>query len=175
MGRLTQYKLIVPIKRSKHPPEYTARGVAMGIGWAMTPLVGIQMYLVLMCWLVCRKLFKWDFSLLVGCAWTWVNNVLTMLPLYYAFYVTGQLMLGNWGELSGYESFVRLFSQTFDERLGLWETMQQYIVAVLKDWGLAMAVGSLPWAIGSAWLSYRWSLAFARRRVQRRREKPIPA
>ena len=36
--RLLRLKLIVPLLRSPHPPEYKARGVAVGLMWAMTPL-----------------------------------------------------------------------------------------------------------------------------------------
>lgn len=52
---LIRMKLIIPMIRSKNPPEITARGSMVGMGWAMTPLVGIQMYLAFMTWLACRK------------------------------------------------------------------------------------------------------------------------
>jgi hypothetical protein len=169
--RLTRLKLLIPILRSKHPPEYTARGVLVGMAWAMTPLVGIQMYTVFMTWLIARKLFKWDFSLIVGLAWTWVTNVFTMLPCYYAFYLTGQVLLGNWNDLSGYNSFVEAYFRTFDEGLGTWETVQMYAVMIVKDWGLAMAVGSLPWAALGGWLGYKFGLAYAERRAHRLRAK----
>ena len=65
----------------------------MGVAWAMTPLVGIQMYLVFMTWLIGKKIFKWSFSLPLGLAYTWLTNVFTLVPFYYAFYATGQWML----------------------------------------------------------------------------------
>ena len=165
--RLTRYRLVIPILRSKHPPEYTARGVMVGLAWAMTPLVGIQMYLVFMTWLATRKLFNWDFSLIVGLAWTWVTNVFTMLPCYYVFYLTGQLMLGNWDDISGYNSFVAAYRDTFEAGLTTWETVKLYAVMVVKDWGVAMAVGSLPWAAVGGWLGYRFGLVYALRRARR--------
>jgi hypothetical protein len=172
--RLTRLKLLIPILRSKHPPEYTARGVLVGMAWAMTPLVGIQMYAVFMTWLIARKFFKWDFNLIVGLAWTWITNVFTMLPCYYAFYVTGQVMLGNWDDLSGYNSFVDAYRQLFDENLTMWETTKMYAVMIVKDWGLAMAVGSLPWAVLGGWLGYKFGLAYAMRRAARLRAKHPP-
>ena len=81
-GRLLYLKLIVPLKRSKHPVSYTARGVLVGMMWAMTPLVGIQMTTVWFTWITAKFLFKWDFSLPVALAWTWVTNVFTMFPIY---------------------------------------------------------------------------------------------
>jgi len=170
-ARLTRFRLIIPILRSKHPPEYTARGVAVGMAWAMTPLVGIQMYLVFMTWLIARKLFKWDSSLIVGLAWTWVTNVFTMLPAYYVFYLTGQMMLGNWDDISGYNSFVDAYLKTFEEGLSTWETVQMYAVMIVKDWGVAMAVGSLPWAAVGGWLGYRFGLLYAQRRAERIQRK----
>ena len=68
LGRICRYRLVIPILRSPHPPEYKARGVAVGTAWAMTPLVGIQMYLVFMTWLISKKVFKWNFSLPLGLA-----------------------------------------------------------------------------------------------------------
>ena len=71
---------MIPIKRSKHPPEYTARGVAIGIAWALTPSIGIQMVFCFITWLVAKKIFKWDFSVLIAMAWTWTTNVVTAIP-----------------------------------------------------------------------------------------------
>lgn len=167
LARATRLRLIVPILRSKHPPEYTARGVLVGMAWAMTPLVGIQMYCVFMTWLIARKVFKWDSSLIVGLAWTWVTNVFTMLPAYYVFYLTGQVMLGDWNDISGYKSFVDAYRGTFAAGLSTWESLGKYAVMIVKDWGLAMAVGCLPWAALGGWIGYRVGLAYARRRAER--------
>ncbi|MBI2584874.1 MAG: DUF2062 domain-containing protein [Rhodospirillales bacterium] len=171
LARLTRFRLVIPILRSKHPPEYTARGVLVGMAWALTPLVGIQMYLVFMTWLITRKLFNWDFSLIVGLAWTWTTNVFTMLPTYYVFYLTGQVLLGNWNDISGYNSFVETYLRTFEDGLSTWETVQTYAVMIVKDWGVAMAVGSLPWAAIGGWLGYRFGLMYALRRAARLQQK----
>ncbi|MGY8991135.1 MAG: DUF2062 domain-containing protein, partial [Rhodospirillales bacterium] len=103
LNRLIRYRLLIPLKRSAHSPEYTARGVMVGMVWAMTPTVGIQMGLVFGTWLFTRKFFKWDFSLINGMAWTWTTNVFTLIPIYYTFYITGQLMMGRFDDLSGYD------------------------------------------------------------------------
>ena len=60
--RVLRYRLIVPLKRSRHAPEHTARGVMIGVAWAMTPTVGVQMPLVFANWIAARKLFNWDFN-----------------------------------------------------------------------------------------------------------------
>ena len=111
---LIRLKLVIPMIRSKAPPEITARGAMIGMAWAMTPLVGIQMYLVLMTWLCTRKFFKWDFSLPVGLAWTWVTNVFTMPPFYYVFYLTGKVMTGEFAERTTYSKFYNLMHFALD-------------------------------------------------------------
>lgn len=132
----------------------------VGLAWAFTPSVGIQMPLVLGTWILCRRLLGWDFSLIQGLAWTWVTNVFTALPCYYVFFLTGQVMLGRWSDLSGYDSFVALFHAAFRDNLGFLETAQTVVDILLLDWGLAMWVGSLPWAALMGWLGYRLSLRF---------------
>ena len=54
--RLLKMKLIVPMLRLNLPPEVKAMGVAVGLFWAMTPLVGIQMWIVFMTWVFFRKI-----------------------------------------------------------------------------------------------------------------------
>src|SRR5690349_9637219 len=56
--RLIKLRLLVPLMRSPHPPEYTAWGTAVGLAWAFTPTPGIQMLLVLATWMVGRT-FHW--------------------------------------------------------------------------------------------------------------------
>jgi uncharacterized protein (DUF2062 family) len=130
LARLVKFRLVVPLMRSRHTPEYSARGTAIGLAWAFTPTVGIQMPLVLVTWLIARRFPRWDFSLLLGLAWTWTTNVFTALPCYYLFYVTGRTMLGRWDQV------------------------------LVKDWGIAMWVGCIPWSALTAFLGYRWSLKF---------------
>ena len=118
LGRLVRYRIIIPLKRSRHPPEHTARGVMVGLVWGFTPTVGIQMPLVFVTWLVARRLFKWDFSVIIGMAWTWITNVVTMGPMYYAFYLTGQVLLGRGGEATGYSAFRELWDGAFSSEAG---------------------------------------------------------
>ena len=66
--RYSYLKLIVPIKRERHNPEYVARGTAVGLFCGLTPIVW-QMNIVFVIWLA-AKLFKIHFSLPVGLAMT---------------------------------------------------------------------------------------------------------
>lgn len=179
--RAVRFRLIVPLMRSRHTPEWSARAALVGLGWAFTPSVGIQMPLVFGTWLIARRLFKWDFSLLQGLAWTWTTNAFTALPCYYVFFLTGQVMLGRWSDLSGYDSFLRVFHTAFSDDLTLLATTRAISKVLLLEWGIAMWVGSIPWAIGIGWLGYRLTLRFViayraarARRMERRLGRGLP-
>lgn len=177
--RWMRYRFVVPIKRSRHPADYTARSVAIGLFWALTPTVGIQMAMVLLNWIAFRKLNpRWDFNVIHAMAWTWVTNFATVLPVYYVFYLTGQLLLGRWDDLTGYDGFVRLWGASFiagdsaDYIAGEIDTFRTYLDVIIEGWGLALIVGCWPYAIVGAWIGYSWSLKLAlarRRRLARRR------
>ncbi|MGN1063628.1 MAG: DUF2062 domain-containing protein [Alphaproteobacteria bacterium] len=158
VGRLIKYRLIVPMWRSASPPEHKARGVAVGFAWAMTPLVGIQMWLVLMTWAAAKKVFHWSFSLPLALAWTWVTNVFTLVPIYYIFYVTGQIMRGKWESIGAYGGLRQTIADTFTADMSWSKQGELFFKLLLKDWGLSMAVGCLPWAIAAYVCGYYLTL-----------------
>lgn len=156
--RLLKLRLVVPILRSPHPAEHTARGVAIGTMWAMTPLVGIQMWLVSMTWVFYKKVLKKTFSLPLGLAFTWLTNVFTMVPMYYVFYVTGQILMGHWDSISGYSHLKEIIKQTFMADLSFAEKWLLFFKLLLQDWGIAMIVGCLPWMVLGYWLGNKLTL-----------------
>lgn len=158
--RPVRFRLVVPLKRSVQDPVVLARGVLVGMMWAFTPLVGIQMTTVFLTWIVAKKCFKWHFSLPIAIAFTWVTNVFTMIPVYYVFYVTGKIMMGDWTNITGWNKVKTITQETFMGDYSAWESVSLFFKMLLQDWGLAMALGCLPWAVILGWLSYRWSLKF---------------
>lgn len=158
------------MKRSAHPPEFTARAVAVGMVWAFTPLVGIQMYCVLMTWLAMRWHKGLDFNPVMAFAWTWISNVVTMIPMYYVFYLTGQVMLGRWSDLTGYDAFVEIWQEVINAEGTLWDTTVTLVSMIAEEQGLAMAVGCLPYAAFFGWFGYVYALKVIRRRRARRLE-----
>ena len=170
--RLILYRLIMPVLRAKTPPEYTARSVLFGMLVAMTPTVGVQMPIVFLIWLPIRYLRpQWNFNVVIAMAWTWVTNVFTLGPIYYVFLVTGRLMLGAEGGLTGYDEFAAMLQNSLDTDAGIVESLWIYTVDLFRIWGVPMFVGSIPWAILASWLSYRWSLRLVNRFRRRRQEK----
>ena len=188
LERWLRYRFVIPIKRSRHPPQYTARSVSVGLFWAMTPTVGIQMMFVLAHWLAVRRFApRWDFNVIHAMAWTWVTNFATVLPAYYLFYVTGQVILGRWDDLTGYGGFIETRDASIEEGPATdylpgasWipDMFHEGIalfyegIAVIAGWGLAMLVGCPPYAVAAAWIGYVWSLKLViarRRRIARKR------
>lgn len=160
LARLFRFRLIVPILRSRHSPEHTARGVMVGLICACLPSPIGQMGIAFAVWVVARRLFKWDFSVIQGVAWTWLTNVFTAAPCYYTFFLTGQILLGRWDDLGGYDSFVQTFTTTMSSETGFLEALAAVGKLVVLEWGFAMWVGAIPWAAVLGWIGYRVSLRF---------------
>ena len=173
--RLLRYRVVIPIKRSRREPEHAARGVMVGVIWGLTPTMGVQMAIVLLTWIITRRLFRWDFNVIVGFAWTWISNPLTLIPIYYVFYVTGQALLGRWDDLLGYDSFRALSQELRDA--AFFEATRIYFSTVVWGWGSTMVVGCIPYAAAGGFFGYRWGLKFIVRyreaRELRRRRKAL--
>ena len=162
-------RLVIPVLRSTEAADYTARGVFVGILVALTPTVGLQMVIVAGIWALVRFLHpSWDFNLVVGMIWTWLTNVFTAPPIYYAFLVTGQIMLGRWGETSGYALFQDRLVKLMQTDATFMESLLIYVVGIFDAWGMPMMIGCLPWAIVGAFLGYWWSLRLIHRFQNRR-------
>jgi uncharacterized protein (DUF2062 family) len=173
--RACRFRLVVPLKRSVHSPQHVARGVGVGIAWALTPTVGIQMVFCFATWVVTRRLFNWDFSLIISLAWTWLTNVLTLVPSYYLFFVTGQMMLGRFDDLSGYNEFASIWgkSEVDANAMGYWEGLWAYAVILFEGWGLPMVIGCLPWSALGGWAGYVWSLRFIERHREAKHRRAV--
>ena len=54
--RMLRLRLVVPLLRARHDPEYTARGVFIGVAFGLTPTVGIQIPMVMVAWAAVRAI-----------------------------------------------------------------------------------------------------------------------
>ncbi len=169
--RLLRLKLIIPMMRIKLPPKVKAIGVAIGLFWAMTPLIGIQMWLVFMTWFIFKKLLNINSSLVLAVAWTWVTNVFTMIPVYYIFYLTGQLLQGNLNNITGYSGLTTIIKDAFMKDMSFWDKWILIFKILLNDWGVSMVIGCIPWAVGSAIIGYRFTLKFEEYRLNKKKVK----
>ena len=171
--RLMRYRLVIPVVRGRGDPRRTARGVAVGLGLAMMPTVGVQMALVGIFWAIMRVVApNWRFNVVVALAWTWVSNIFTLVPIYYTFLVTGNVMLLKENPFGGFDVFSARLMELLQADLGLFEYAWVTTVAIFEEWGVPMVLGSVPWAILSAWLGYVWCLKFLDRlRLAQRRRR----
>ena len=169
LRRLLRYKLVIPLLRTPHPPEY------VGLLWALTPLIPFQMYLAGATWAALRWGWKKDSSLLIALAWVWTTNIVTMGPVYYVFYVTGQMMRGRWDDLTGYQALTTGWKAALIADAGLWETAQAVAATIISEQGAALALGCLPYSLGGAVLGYVLTLRFVRRYQENKRRRLIPA
>ena len=173
-GRYVRYRLVTPMLRARHPAEYTARSVLVGIICGLLPIIG-QSSVVLAVWLVARRC-NWGFNLVLAVLWTFISNPLTAPFMFYGFYVTGQVMMGHWHNLSGFTSFVALAKDLVSEELSLGQQAKLLLDTLFLDWYFAMCLGFVPWGVLCGWLGYRWSLKaimayrhMREKRMQRRR------
>ena len=158
LQRMLRLRLLVPILRSRHGPEFRARGVLVGLAVAMTPLVGVQMMIVAGVWGLQRIIApKWRFSVVIAMAWTWVSNVFTVPPLYYLFLLTGQLMMGGPDESLTFDDFAAALERILSRDGGGLSALWQITADMVDLWGVPMFIGCLPWALLAGWLGYRWS------------------
>jgi hypothetical protein len=163
LGRLTRYRLIIPLKRGQMPPEHVARGVAVGLAVAFTPTVGIQLIAVFGIWALARAIAtRFQFHLVAALAWVWVTNIFTIGPIYYTFLLTGQLMLGRFDELGsiGFGTFTAQLTDVVNADSSFLEGLWIGTLTLFKVWGLPLFIGSIPWAVGTAWVGYVWSRRF---------------
>ena len=158
LKRLYYRRLLAPLLRGKHAPDYTARGAAVGLASAFTPLVGIQMPIVGALWVLIRRFFpRWEFNLVAALALTWITNVATAPLAYYLFLVTGRIILGRWDEVGGFEAFEAKLSQASSPDASWFESLWLGIISLFETFGVPMFVGCVPWAILMGWFGYRAS------------------
>jgi uncharacterized protein (DUF2062 family) len=162
LQRLIRYRLIIPVFRSPHPPEYTARGVANGVFWGVTPFMGLQTLFMLLTWAVLKRLFARDSSIVQALIWAWVNNPITMVPMYYVFYVCGLWLMGTSASLGGYDTFVALWDDSAHA-----PNLFARITLLARQIGLALTIGCIPFAIVLSWIAYSWALMAVRARRRR--------
>lgn len=159
LGRSLRHRLIIPILRERRPPEYTARSVLVGLAVALTPTVGVQIPLVLLLWMIIHNVYKsWDFNPVIAIAWTFITNIATLPFFYYLFVITGRIMLGRFENLRGFDTFRERLGQSLPEDMDWIDSIWNYSIALLDNFGLPLFIGSVPWMIAGGWIGYRWSL-----------------
>ncbi len=160
LHRYLRLSFLVPLLRGRRRPELAARATAVGLFWAFTPTFGLRMPLVFITWLIARHLLRTDFTLVIGLAWTWATNALVTLPLYFGFYLTGRALLGDVAGLMSFDTFRASWAPLVTGDIG--QPAQLYLA--LRDWGLVLWLGALPWAIAMACVGHSAAARYLRGR-----------
>lgn len=147
-------RVIRPLRESHSPIEELARGTSVGILWAMTPLVGVQMPLATVSWFVFRALGK-PFNLPIAIAWVWVSNPVTMPLLYYSFYLAGILIymiVGINPTVLSFDAVKQVINEanTMPVLEGVWH----WTDFMLESMGWPMMIGCLVFCFPLAFIGY---------------------
>lgn len=153
-------KIVRPFRDSKKPTSEIAKGAMIGMFWAMTPLVGIQMTLVTINWVLFR-IFKIRFSIPIAMAMVWLSNPITMGPLYYMFYMIGFLtfhFLGSSSLQISYDTFTNKLSESLS--MGAIDGSIDFITYIFVDMGWPMLIGGFVIAIPLSIMAYFLAIKF---------------
>ena len=166
--KLVYNRFILPIIQSTGSMRQVNWGVAIGVFFALTPTVGVQMYTVALLWAFCRYVLNTNFNLTVALAMVWISNPLTMIPLYYLFLVSGYTAMSSEDKLS----FAHFDSQlsAFNEMENAWDSVAGAFRFLILDLGWPMVVGSMFFAIPGAIISY-WLSDYLLSRYRQQRLK----
>lgn len=160
-GGLLERRVLEPVRRAQGSPGAIARGSALGVWVALTPTVGVQMLVVSVLGIPLRA------NIPVAIAVSWISNVFTMIPMYFAYYWFGALILGM--EPRSFLELNEVFSRQIE---ALPETgVVNGMLALGWDVVRPMWVGSLLMATLAVFPSYHLTLRWARRRRARSLEE----
>jgi uncharacterized protein (DUF2062 family) len=155
-------RFIQPLVSSRNPPWFDARGVAVGLAIGFGVPVGIQMIVLGLLRLIFR------FNAVIAFAFTWVNNPLTLIPMYYAYYCLGSLLLGR-PSVMGLEAFRDLLRPLLTTSY-FWEALRSYISLgeeIITRWSVTAVLVSMV----SATVGYVAAYRVQRDRCIRRAER----
>ncbi len=149
VSRFRKY-FIEPFVSSKNPPWFDARGVAFGLFVGFGIPLGAQMVFLGLLRLALR------FNVVTAFVFTWVNNPISVIPMYYGYYVLGSLLLGKSAVMSATD-FHELMEPILHAQY-FWNSVRAFIVLggdLLMRWFLAAVSIAIPTAIIGYLISYR--------------------
>jgi uncharacterized protein (DUF2062 family) len=136
--------------RSENPPWFDARGAALGLIIGFGVPVGAQMLML------AALRFCFRFNAVLAFALTWVNNPLSLLPMYYGYYYLGSLVLGK-NPAMGLQDF-RMLMQPILHADYFWNSVQAFLLLscdILVRWALAAALVSMVTGLIGYMVTYR--------------------
>lgn len=164
-------QLVEPFLAPGSSVRQVAWGAAVGMLTALLPLFGVQLYVAMGLWALCRRVAGASFNLPVCFAVSWVMNPLTVVPLYYLYYRTGD---AAWEAVTmptpdwTYPEFEALLLAAIAPETGpWWERLLGGAVVLIEFFGGPIVLGSVLWAVplsAATFWATRWGLARYRAR-----------
>ncbi len=152
--RLLEEKIIRHFRETKAPVNEVALGTAVGVFWGFTPLIGIQMSLVLTQWFLFR-LVGIRFTVPIAVALVWITNPLTMPFFYSLFYIIGKYVIEFVSPGTDMMSFAELMALLKKaEGMGFWDGSLFWTKLVFNEMGLPMMVGGITLGTPLSVISY---------------------
>lgn len=168
LKRLIDQNITRHFREAHAPVENIALGTAIGMFWALTPLVGIQMMLVTGTWVIFRVLRLLPFYLPVGLAMVWLSNPLTMPFMYYGFYIAGYALGAIFVDdltLITYSLFEQTLLQA--QQMDLIDGIILWIKFMLYRLGWPMLIGGFAIGVPFAIITYPVTLILVNRHRRR--------
>ncbi len=135
---------VAPLVSSKHPPWFDARGIAVGLAIGFGVPIGAQTVTLGLLRLAFR------FNAVIAFLFTWVNNPITLIPMYYGYYCLGSLVLGR-TVVMDVEAFRQLMNPMVRANY-FWEAAQAFLLlgwdAVLRWCVAAFLVAATSGIVG---------------------------
>ena len=134
-------QIIRHFRDSRAPVPEVALGGMIGMFWALTPLIGIQMALVTGHWLIMRS-FGFRFYLPIALAMVWITNPVTMPFFYYGFYIAGSYLfqvINSTFEPVSFEKFSQILNSA--QTMPMLEGILEWGKFMIYELGTPMLVG----------------------------------
>ncbi len=149
-----------PFIRSQNPPWYDARGVFVGLFVGVGIPLGGQT--------ICMGLLRLivPFNLLVAFAFTWVNNPISVGPMYYGFYLIGSFLLHR-PPVRDFHEFYLLITPILDAK-HLGDACAQFLALggdILLRWAVGSFIVATPLGLTGYFLSLRIQTSRAQKKV----------
>lgn len=164
-------RLVEPFLAPGSSVSQVAWGASLGMLTALLPLFGVQLYVAVGVWALWRWLMGVSFNLPVCFAVSWVMNPLTVVPLYYLYYRTGD---AAWEAVTvptpdwTYSEFELLFVAAIAPETGpWWERLLGGGMVLFEFFGWPIVLGSVLWAVplsAATFWTTRWGVTRYRAR-----------
>lgn len=160
-------KLVRHFRETHAPVQELSLATSVGLFWALTPLVGIQMSLVAATW----ALFRFAglrFHLGIAIAFVWITNPATLPFFYYGFYMVGRFFF-LWLDVELKAISIGTIQQLLlnNQQLDFWTGVSEWIRLLTQDLGQPMLIGGLivglPCAIFGYFLTAKLVNSYRRR------------